>query len=220
MMVIDYSYFIIENKESLIAGVLSGIIVGSLTWIIHIITNTQPILTISKKICYYSHDDHLYRIKVLNDSLSNLKIISANFVISYAPNGEKQRAKNDIVIATKKEDPLLFGLFEKYKRKGIRTFDTFVIDAQICIDADTIKKKTSKQIQDIYEKGLLTINDFFKEDKNAIISAVFYVQNYRTGITRNYCRIFSNNDIVSGKFASGRSLTIEKMPDNPNDSDV
>lgn len=212
--------FFEQYKESIVIGILSGGLLGFLSWFIHLITNTPPIIGVSKKICKYTSSDNFYRIKVLNKSVSNLKIISANFVISYTPNGEKHKAKNDIIIATKKEDPLLFGRYENWKRKSLRTFDTFVIDAQKSIEEETIKQKTSSHIQEIYQKGILTINDFFDEDKDTILSAVFYVQNYRTGITRNYCQIYSNNDILPGKFKSGRSLEIEQFSENPKDSDV
>lgn len=220
MIFLNISSFLEQNKDSLIAGVLSGVLVGIFSWIIHLIGNTPPIIRVSKIICHYSGQDNFYRIKVKNWSLSNLKIISANFIISYRPNIEGQTSKNDIVIATKKEDPLLFGLFEKFKIKGLRTFDTFVIDVQNCIDKETIEKKTSPNIQNIYQNYELTINDFFKEDENAMLSAVFYVQNYRTGINRNYCQNFFKSDIIPGKFKPGRSLKLDEPTDNPKGSDV
>lgn len=220
MMEIDWCSFFEQNKDSLIAGVLSGALLGFCSWIFHLLKETPPILQISKKICHYSGDDNLYRIKVLNKSFSNLKITSANFVVSYTPNGKKGLTKNDIVIATKKDDPLLFGLREKRRRKAIKTFDTFVIDAQKCIEKETIAKKTSENIQDIFQKGELTLIDFFKEDNAAILSAVFYVQNHRTGVTRNYCQIFSYDDIKQGRFKSGRSLEIEPYSDDPKGSDA
>lgn len=220
MIFLNISSFFEQNKEALIAGVISGVLVGIFSWIIHLIRNTPPIFCISKIICHYSGHDNYYRIKVKNCSLSNLKIISANFIISYRPNIEDQTSKNDIVIATKKDDPLLFGLLKKFKIKALRTFDTFVIDAQKCIDKDTIKKKTSLNIQSIYQKGGLSINDFLEEDNDAILSAVFYVQNYRTGIKRNYCQIFFKKNIKQGKFKPGRSLLLDKPTDNPKGSDV
>ena len=220
MTAINWYYFFEQNKESLIAGVLSGILLGVCSWIINIIKNTSPRLCISNKICHYSGVDSFYRIKVVNNNLSNIKIISANFVISYTPNGEKSKTKNDIIIATKKEDPLLFGLFANWRMNTLRTFDTFVIDAQKCIDKETIKKKTSQNIRKLYKDKHLTIIDFFKEDPETILSAVFYVQNYRTGVTRNYYQIFSFEDIISGKFKSGRSLGIEQYSDDPNNSDA
>lgn len=220
MITIDICSYFEQHHESIVTGILSGVLLGIFSWTIHLITNTPPIISISSKICHYSSNDSFFRIKILNKSWSNLKIISANFIVSYTPNGDKHKAKNDIIIATKKEDPLLFGLYENWKKKSLRTFDTFVIDAQKCIEAETIKQKTSTHIQEIYQKGILTIDDFFKEDNDTILSAVFYVQNYRTGISRNYCQIFSSNDILSGKFKSGRSLEIEQYPENPKDSDV
>lgn len=220
MIIIDMCPFLGQYNDSIIAGLLSGVLLGVFSWIIHLITNTPPILGVSKKICHYTGSDGFYRIKVLNKSFSNLKIISANFVVSYTPNGEKGKAKNDIIIATKKDDPLLFGLYDNWKKKSLRTFDTFVIDAQKCIEEETIEKKASKNIQEIFQKGILTINDFFKEDNDAILSAVFYVQNHRTGITRNYCQIFLYGDIKSGKFKSGRSLEIEPFSDDPKGSDA
>lgn len=220
MITIDLCSYFEQHQESIVTGILSGVLLGLFSWIIHLITNTPPIISVSKKICQYYSSDNFYRIKILNKSLSNLKIISANFVISYTPNGDKQKAKNDIIIATKKEDPLLFGLFANWKKKSLRTFDTFVVDAQKCIEAETIKQKTSSHIQEIYQKGILTIDDFFKEDNDTILSAVFYVQNYRTGVTRNFCQIYSLDDIVPGKFKSGRFLEIEQVSENPKDSDV
>lgn len=220
MIFLNLSSFIEHNKESLISGVLSGVLVGVFSWVIHLLKDTPPFIHVSKKICHYSGSDGYYRVKVKNSSLSNLKIISANFIISYKPNTKGQTSKNDIVLATKKEDPLLFGLFEKLIIKDLRTFDTFIIDAQKCIDGETIEKKTSSNIQDLFHRGELTIKDFFKEDKDTILSAVFYVQNYRTGIKRDFCQIYYEKDIVPGKFKSGRSLEIDIIPDNPNGSDV
>ena len=220
MIFLDLNNFLELNKDSLIAGVLSGVLVGVFSWIIHLMKNTPPIIRVSQKICHYYGVDDYYRIKVKNCCLSNLKIISANFVFSYKPDIKEQRSKNDIVIATKKEDPLLFGLLEKCRIKNLRTFDTFVIDAQNCIDKCTIEKKTSPKLQDLYNNEKLTIRDFFEEDNEAILSAVFYVQNHRTGIKRNFCKILCAKDIVSGKFKSGRSLEIEPFTDNPQGSDV
>ena len=220
MMLIDITTFIELQKDSIIAGVFSGIFVGFFSWLIHIIRNTPPYICISDKICHYSEIDNFYRIKIKNNSFSNLKVISVNFIISYSPNTKEQKAKNDIIIATKKEDPLLFGLLAKYKNKNVRTFDTFVIDAQKCIEKETIEKKTSQNLQSLYLKNELTINDFFEEDKETILSAVFYVQNYRTGATRDFCHTFYKSDIVSGKFKSGRSLEVELLNENPKESDV
>lgn len=228
MTFLDIPSFLSNNKDSIIAGVISGAVIGLFSWIIHLISNTPPFIGISKKISFNSGSDDYYRIKIRNNNLSDLKIITVNFVISYSPNPQDQKSKNDIVIAPKKEDPLLFGLKSKHKiNNNVRTFDTFVIDAQRCIEKETIEKKTSPRIQDIYNKGLdenniekLTIEDFFKEDEDAILSAVFYVQNHRTGITRNHCHVFRKNDIVKGKFKSGRSLEIEPLNDNPKGADV
>ena len=220
MITINLCSYFEQHQESIVTGILSGVLLGMFSWAIHLITNTPPIISISSKICHYSSSDNFYRIKILNKSWSNLKIISANFIVSYTPYGDKHKAKNDIIIATKKEDPLLFGLFENWKKNSLRTFDTFVIDAQKCIEAETIKQKTSTHIQEIYLKGILTIDDFFKEDNGTILSAVFYVQNYRTGISRNYCQIFTVKDIQQGRFKTGRSLEIEQSPENPKDSDV
>lgn len=220
MITIDLCSYFEQHQESIVTGILSGVLLGIFSWAIHLITNTPPIISISGKICHYSSSDNYYRIKILNKSWSNLKIISANFIVSYTPNGDKHKAKNDIIIATKKEDPLLFGLFENRKKKSLRTFDTFVIDAQKCIEEETIKQKTSSHIQEIYQKGILTIDDFFEEDADTILSAVFYVQNYRTGVTRNFCQIYSLDDIVPGKFKSGRTLEIEQFIDDPKASDV
>lgn len=220
MIFLNISSFLEQNKEALVAGVLSGALVGVFSWIIHLARNTPPIFRISKIICHYSEPDNYFRIKVKNCSLSNLKIISANFIISYRPDIEGQTSKNDIVIATKKDDPLLFGFSKKFKIKNLRTFDTFIIDAQKCIDKETIAKKTSSNIQNIYQKGGLSLIDFFKEDECAILSAVFHVQNYRTGIERNYCQIFFKSDILSGRFESGRSLKLDRTENNPKGSDV
>ena len=220
MITIDLCSYFEQHQESIVTGILSGVLLGLFSWFIHLITNTPPIIRVSKKICHYSNSDNFYRIKILNKSWSNLKIISANFIVSYTPNGDTHKAKNDIIIATKKEDPLLFGLYENWKKKSLRTFDTFVIDAQKCIEEETIKQKTSSHIQEIYQKGILTIDDFFEEDSDTILSAVFNVQNYRTGVTRNFCQIYSLDDIVPGKFKTGRSLEIEQSSENPKDSDV
>lgn len=215
--------FFADNKAAIITGVLSGVVIGFFSWIIHLITNTSPHIKVSNKISHnigFHESDGFFRVKIRNNNLSDLKIISANFIISYNPNPEKQQSKNDIVIATKKEDPLLFGLLARHRFNNLRTFDTFVIDAQKCIDKDTIETKTSPSIQTIFKNEKLTIEDFFKEDQDAILSAVFYVQNHRTGITRNYCKVFHGCDIVEGRFESGRSLKIEQQNDNPKGSDV
>lgn len=221
MMLRDLIPFIAQQTDSIKAGVLAGVLVGVFSWIIRCFTRTRPCIGISKTICH-DYEDHNYRIKIRNNGLSNVKVVSANFVLSYNPNIKVQGSKNDIPIVGK-EDPLLFGLFNAtlHKKSNLKTFDTFVLDAQLITDK-TIENKTSKHIKEIYksEDRRLTIEDFFDEDETAIISAVFDVQNFRTGANRIFSCTYHKCDILEETcFNSGRSFKTHKKEGNKS-SDV
>lgn len=219
MMLLELLPFIEQQKDAIIAGVFSGLLVGVFSWLIHMITRTRPWIGISKKICH-DYEDHKFRIKIRNNGLSNAKIISSSFVLSYNPNPNGQGSKNDIPIEGK-ADPLLFGLLNGliHKRLNLRTFDTFVLDARL-INEETIDKKTSETIKEKYNKQILTISDFFEEDKNAIISAVFEVQNFRTGACCIFSHTYHGYDILEEtKFNSGRSFRTQGK-DSSKSSDV
>lgn len=211
-MLLNFLQFIEQQENSIIigviSGVISGVILGIFSWGIHAVTKTRPHIGISKKICH-DYEDHNYRIKIRNNGLSNVKIVSTNFVISYNPKPKEQKSKNDIPIEGK-EDPLLFGLLKAGERRelNLKTFDTFVLDAQL-IKEQTIEKKTSDNIQTIYKnkERKLTIRDFFNEDKTAIISVVFEVRNFRTGANRIFSYTYHEDDILENTcFNSGRTF--------------
>lgn len=221
MMLRDLIPFIEQQTDSIKAGVLSGVLVSVFSWLIHCFTRTRPCIGISKTICN-DYEDKKYRIKIRNNGLSNVKVVSANFVLSYNPNTKAQGPKNDIPIVGK-EDPLLFGLFNAtiHKKSNLKTFDTFVLDAQLITD-EAIRKKTSDHIREIYksEERRLTIEDFFDEDETAIISAVFDVKNFRTGANRIFSYTYHKCDILEETcFNSGRSFKTHKKEGNK-DSDV
>lgn len=150
-------------------------------------------------------------------SLSNCKISSAKFVLSYNPKPSVQGTRNDILLEGK-DDPLLFGRLStiSHGKRGLRTFDTFVLDASR-IKEETIINKTSERIIKKYtdKKQKLTLEDFLNDDNDAIISAIFEVCNYRTGKSRTFYRAFSKDKIeIDCHFKSGRSL----KPDNNRDT--
>lgn len=216
MMLLDFLYFIEQQEYSIIAGLISGVILGVFSWAIHAITKTRPHIRISKKICH-DYEDHNYRIKIKNIGLANVKIVSTNFVISYNPKPKEQKSKNDIPIEGK-EDPLLFGLLNSILRKNLnlKTFDTFVLDAQL-IKKETIEKKTSDKIHAIYKSSerKLTIEDFFNEDTTAIISVVFEVRNFRTGANRIFSYTYRKDDILENtSFNSGRTFKTHEKESN------
>lgn len=217
MISLNVTSFIEQNASALCSGILSGVIVGVLSWLFRIYKNTQPSISISDGISH-SDEDNNYRIKIINNRLSNVIIVSANFIISYRPKDQRSNYKNDLVICGK-ADPLIYGRYYSYKyekshpssKVRIRPYDTFVIEA-MRITEESIKNKTSKEIKELYDNQKLTIWDFFKEDESTLITAVFEARNYRTGVTRLFYQTYTIHHIEEGKFQEGRSLKIIPPP--------
>lgn len=218
---------------STVASVLT-LLTAIIVFIRYFVHTFFPEVQISPKICkHYSQGK--YRIKIRNESISDAKIISVTYIIYYKRKGSN--SKIDFPFSGK-NDPLMFGRLVSPKRKGIiktlytkftrtnnirvdglKTFRTFLIDAQK-IDKNIILY-ASEEITKKYQKKELTIEDF-KEDEDAILVAVFEIQNYRTGKTRSFSNVYYlGKDIIEGEFVKGRSFDIDTSKGkNPDEDDA
>lgn len=159
-------------QDSLIIGILSGLICALLTWILRPV----PRLRILKEVAF-DKEKTKYQFKIQNRGCFDIGISSIHITLCFK--GQFYNIKGNVI-------PFIHSEKNAKKTKSKYTYERLVSINVSHIKPEAISKSEDEELIKKCESGKLVLHDFIKKDENLRIYVGLMAISYRFNTTKYY----------------------------------